>query len=209
MTGDPTQTTTELLIDDFRQRFPLLEKIVGEFGDDGSRERIPWFFGFLLAAANNPNPGGCCFVLDISTGTTAIAALLTALSRLKADFPGLVQNYARHAFTLGQRVRVLPSDAVFEYDESGRNFQVTSNLDCWDPRRAAFEAFPLWMSCASNRPTGFGLGVRAPATWVNAHADRWTNCSTSVPAGTTASFATSFCVTCRGYSSRARSIPLP
>lgn len=78
MHGDLPQSTAELLIDEFRQRFPLLEKIVGEFGDDGPRERIPRFFGFLLAAANNPNPGGCCFVLDISAGTTAIAVLLTA-----------------------------------------------------------------------------------------------------------------------------------
>ncbi len=143
MKGDPSQSAAELLIDEFRQRFPLLEKIVGEFGDDGPREQVPWFFGFLLAAANNPNPGGCCFVLDISSGTTAIAALLTALSRLKADFPGLVEDYARHAFTPGERVRVLPSDAVFEYDGIWSEFPGYFKLRLIGAETASFRSFPL------------------------------------------------------------------
>jgi hypothetical protein len=143
MTGDPTQSATELLIDEFRQRFPLLEKIVGEFGDEGPRERIPWFFGFLLAAANNPNPGGCCFVLDISAGTTAIAALLAALSRLKADFPRLVEDYARHEFTPGQRVRVLPSDAVFEYEGIWSEFPGQFKLKLIGAETRSFRSFPL------------------------------------------------------------------
>ena len=143
MIGDPAQSATELLIDEFYQRFPLLKKIVGEFGGDGPRERVPWFFGFLLAAANNPNPGGCCFVLDMSTGTTAIAALLTALSRLKADFPRLVEDHARHKFTQGQRVRILPSDAVFEYDGIWPEFPGQFKLKLLGAETRSFRSFPL------------------------------------------------------------------
>ena len=60
------------LIGEFRRRFPLFDRIVGQFGDETPTERIPWFFGFLLAAAARPEPGACCFVLDKTPGTTAI-----------------------------------------------------------------------------------------------------------------------------------------
>src|ERR1700733_2602908 len=111
MSDDPEQTPAAFLIGDLKRRFPLFETIVGQFGDE-NRESIPWFFAFLLAAASAPSTGGCCFVLDMSTGTAAIAALLAALDRLKSDFPRLVEDYARYAFSPGQRVRGLPSDGV-------------------------------------------------------------------------------------------------
>ena len=75
-----------------RQRFPLFDRIVGQFGEDTQEERIPWFFGFLLAAAMRPDPGACCFVLDKTRGTTAIAAVLLALVKLQDDFPELIKN---------------------------------------------------------------------------------------------------------------------
>ena len=139
----------------------------------------------------------------------AIAAVLTALSRLKAEFPSLVEDYARHAFTQGQRVRVLPSDAVFEYGGVWTEFPGYFKLQLIGAETEAFEASRLRMFCVLNPPTGFDRGARAPPCWVNAQAARWTDCSISVPAETTASFATSSCVTCRGYSSRAQSIQLP
>jgi hypothetical protein len=143
MQGDPTQSASRLLIAEFRQRFPLVEKIAGQFGHAEARERIPWFYAFLLAAANYRKPGGYCFVLDVSLGTTAIAALLTALSRLKADFPRLVEDYARSAFTLGQRVRVLPSDAVFEYDGLWPEFPGQFKLKLLGTETRSYRSFPL------------------------------------------------------------------
>ncbi len=143
MTGDPTQSAAELLIDDFRRRFPLLESLVGEFGDERQAERVPWLFGFLLAAADNQSPGGYCFVLDTSTGTTAIAAILTALSRFKADFPQLVEHYATHAFKPGQRVRVLPTDAVYEYDGLWRQFPGQFRLKLLGTETRSYRSFPL------------------------------------------------------------------
>jgi hypothetical protein len=142
MASDPIPSATDPLIDEFRQRFPLLARIVGEFGE-GGRERVPWFFAFLLAAANSPKPGGCCFVLDASPGTTAIAALLTALDRLKAEFPRLVEDYAKHAFKRGQRVRVLPSDAVFEYEGLWPEFPGQFKLRLLGTDTASFRSFPL------------------------------------------------------------------
>jgi len=122
MGDDPTLDGHLSLIDEFRRRFPLFERVVGRFGEDTPREQIPWFFGFLLAAATNPNPGASCFVLEKTSGTASIAAILTAFSRLKADFPKLVEEYARRAFARGQRVRVRPSDFVYEYEGLWHDF---------------------------------------------------------------------------------------
>ena len=143
MRGDPIQSAAELLIDDFRRRFPLLESLVGEFGNERLEERIPWLFGFLLAAANNQGLGGCCFVLDVSAGTTVIAAILTALSGFKSDFPRLVEHYATHAFKRGQRVRVLPTDAVFEYDGLWRQFPNYFRLKLLGTETGSYRSFPL------------------------------------------------------------------
>ena len=113
--GPATNGSVEL-IDEFRRRFPLIDGVIGQFGDDVRSERIPWFFGFILAAAARPGTGACCVVLDKTPGTTAIAAILSGLMRLQHDFPGLVERYARTALERGQRVKVRPSDFVYEYE---------------------------------------------------------------------------------------------
>ena len=104
------------LILDLRRRFPILKDVAGRFGEDLSKERIPWFFGLLLAASAKSDPGACCFVLDKTQGTTALTAILLALSRFQEDFPHLAKTYARTALSEGQLVRVKPSDFVYEYE---------------------------------------------------------------------------------------------
>ena len=104
------------LITEFQKRFPLLNKITGLFGKDLPWERMPWFFGFFLAAVEQQGPGACCFVLDKNSGTTAIASVLAALIRFQKDFPGLVRRRTETSFSLGERVRVKPNNFVYEYD---------------------------------------------------------------------------------------------
>ena len=104
------------LIGELRRRFPLIEQLVGKFGNDTPGEGIPWFFGLLLSAANKGEPGACCFVLEKSKGTTALAGVLLALVKLQEEFPELSKNYAQRALNRGQRVRVKPSNHVYEYD---------------------------------------------------------------------------------------------
>ena len=115
MDSDPNTDGNPELIGEFRRRFPLVDRIHGRFGNDTPTERIPWFFGFILAAAAKAGAGACCFVLDKTPGTTAIAAILSGLMRLQCDFPSLVERYARTALAHGQRVKVRPSDFVYEY----------------------------------------------------------------------------------------------
>ena len=61
-------------------------------------------------------PGACCFVLDKTLGTTALTAVLLAFVRLQEGFPQLIESYANTALSIGQRVKVKPSDFVYEYD---------------------------------------------------------------------------------------------
>ena len=49
------------LIDELRRRFPLFDRIVGQFGENTHDERIPWFFALLLAAASNAFPWSMLF----------------------------------------------------------------------------------------------------------------------------------------------------
>ena len=107
---------SEELIAEFRRRFPLFDGVIGKFGEDMPDERIPWFFAFILATAVKPGAGACCIVLDKTPGTTAITAILLGLIRLQQDFPSLVERYALTAIERGQRVKVRPSDFVYEYE---------------------------------------------------------------------------------------------
>jgi hypothetical protein len=129
------------LIGEFRRRFPLFDRIVGRFGEDMPAERIPWFFGFILAVAAKPGPGACCFVLDKTPGTAAIAAVLAALVRLQHDFPRLVEHYARTALSRGQRVKVRPSDFVYEYEGPWEDFPGFFRLKLLG--EDAWRSFPL------------------------------------------------------------------
>lgn len=114
-TGHETHGKAEL-IGEFRRRFPLFDGVIGRFGEDMPSERIPWFFAFILSAAAKPGSGACCIVLEKTPGTAAIAAILSGLIQLQRDFSGLVERYARTAFKCGQRVKVRPSDFVYEYE---------------------------------------------------------------------------------------------
>ena len=116
MAGSSTVDPHQDLIGEFARRFPLFNHVVGRFGEDAPSERLPWFFGFILAAATKPGTGACCFVLDKTPGTTVIAAVLSGLGRLQLDFPDLVESYAKNALTRGQRVKVRPSNFVYEYE---------------------------------------------------------------------------------------------
>jgi len=106
----------EALVVQLKERFPLLTNLVGKFGKDFPSERIPWVYGLLLSAATSHDRGACCLVLDKTPGTTAIAAVLLALITLQKEFPELAENYARTALSVGQRVKVKPSNHVYEYD---------------------------------------------------------------------------------------------
>lgn len=129
------------LIREFRRRFPLLDRMVGQFGEDARSERIPWFFAFILAAVGKRGSGACCFVFDKTPGSAAIASILAGFVRLQRDFPTLVERYARTALEPGQRVKVRPSDYVYEYEGVWEDVPDFFRLKILG--EAAWRSFPL------------------------------------------------------------------
>ena len=139
MSATKARVDNRTLIDELGKRFPLLKQLVGRFGRETPEERVPWFFGLLLAAAANPNPGVYCVVLDKSPGTTALAAIFLSLIQLQDGFQKFAEDYAREALVPGQRVRVNPSKFVYEYGGLWDEFPGRVKLLAGDGSRS----FPL------------------------------------------------------------------
>ena len=174
------------LIGEFRRRFPLLDRLVGRFGEDTpAEEHIPLFFGFILAAAEKPGSGACCIVLDKTPGTTAIAAVLAGLLRLQRDFPGLVESYARTALARGQHVKVRPGDFVYEYEGVWEDFPDFFRLKFLG-EDASREVFRSSMCSDWNRRIAFAQRAPAHPTLVLLSAVPSIVFSISRPVGTTA-----------------------
>ena len=156
--GASNNNTQRLLIEELSRRFPLFNRIVGRFGDDLKHESIPWFLAITLAAATKPGPGACCFVLDKTSGTTAVAAVLLAFGKLCEEFPELVQEYAQTVLRDVKRVRVKPSNFVYEYGghwDKPRGFFSLQVLDEETSRRTFPSAAVLRLEPTSHvRPKG-------------------------------------------------------
>ena len=129
------------LIRELYSRFPILDRVAGRFGENCSEERIPSFFALLLAAAMRGEPGACCFVLDKTPGTAALTAVFLALARLREDFPGLAESYARTALSEGQHVRVKPSNYVYEYEGVWEGYPDKFRLKVQD--KPDWRSFPI------------------------------------------------------------------
>ncbi|MCW5749627.1 MAG: DrmE family protein [Alphaproteobacteria bacterium] len=80
-------------------------------------------------------------MLDKTPGTTGIAAILAALVRLQHDFPNRVELYAQTALSRGQRVKVRPSDFVYEYEGPWKDFPGFFRLKLLG--EDAWRSFPL------------------------------------------------------------------
>ena len=143
-----TKRQESALVKELQKRFPLLDRMTGQFGIDVPQEQIPWFFGLLLAASSVTRPGIVCIVLNKSPGTTAIAATLLSLIRFQEDFSELASEYARTALKPGQLVKVNPDEYVFEYggiwsEQRPRDFRLTSLSRDGGGRRRDSRSFPV------------------------------------------------------------------
>ena len=141
MKSEIASSEQQELIDELRRRFPLIERLVGHFGHGTQEERIPWFFALLMSAATKGGPGACCFVLDKTRGTTAVAAVLLALAKLQENFPILVNKYAQTVHVSGQRVMVNPSNHVYEYSGVWEEFPGLFRLKVVG--EGAYRSFPM------------------------------------------------------------------
>jgi len=136
-----SRDSSQVLISELRSRFPILDQIAGQFGVDSNVESIPWFYALLLAAAKKNQPGAICFVLDKTLGTTALAAVFLALSRLQVESSRLIEEYVKTAMFKGRLVRVKPSDFVYEYDGVWEDYSDQFRLKVQD--KEEWRNFPI------------------------------------------------------------------
>lgn len=77
---------------------------------------MPYFLGLLLAASESGNRRGTCFVFPDTRRIADTLAMLSSLSWLSREFEDLARSYALRELKRGQRVRIRPTEFVYEYD---------------------------------------------------------------------------------------------
>src|SRR2546425_8297649 len=121
-------------------RYPLLRDVVVRVGGS-AWEELPRALGFLLSAAESDTPQVCCILLPETESIGYLTAILLALSRLRTEFPALLQEYATRGLEYGQRVRVLPTGHVYRYEglwPDSTDFFELRVLDASDRARRTF-----------------------------------------------------------------------
>src|SRR5687767_8590749 len=87
-------------------RLPLARDIRFSVLDDPRGDVLP-SISLLLAAGECREPGATCFVYPRARNIAIATCVIEALSRLKDEFPSLLEEYARRGFERGERVCVL------------------------------------------------------------------------------------------------------
>ncbi|GJL75951.1 DrmE family protein [Nitrosomonas sp.] len=102
------------LADWLNEKFPELKNIEISYGDDDS-VKIPFIARLLVAAMLNKNGSDCVFIIPQSEVMASLTALLSALSNTKHNFPMYREDFAKHGLQIGQKVRLIPSNTIYEY----------------------------------------------------------------------------------------------
>lgn len=144
------------------RRYPLLQEIIAGTQHDECWDQLPRFLGFLLAAAESPGPQTCCILLPETESIGYLAAVLLALSKLRDEFPDLLRDYARKGLEVGQRVRVLPDNCVYQYGGVLPGHGDFFKLEVLDARDKAWKTFPVkeilrLEPTERSRPKGHGV----------------------------------------------------
>lgn len=97
-------------------RFPLLTQLRLQAQSSSNAEPFPPFFGLVLSAMETQSFSPCCLVMPSKRQTAPLTAIIFALSKFQDEFPLLVKRYCEKKFVPSQRVRIHPSEHVFEYE---------------------------------------------------------------------------------------------
>lgn len=103
------------LIAGLESRFPLIGELLFTQSQNHQPEPLPPLIGLMTAMTDPAIPGDACVVLPSRDNVAAFTAVLAALSAAKEHFPKLYRQYIENGFEIGERVRVLPSEHVYEF----------------------------------------------------------------------------------------------
>ena len=68
----------------------------------------------LMKVANDADTGGVCLILPVAAGVDQLAAILTAIARMRGDCDAVVLSHENRTFLDGQHVKCLPDGFVYE-----------------------------------------------------------------------------------------------
>lgn len=128
---------------EMERRYPLLAELVIGTQLASRRIRAPRFLGILLAAAESTAPEICCMSLPETEAVGYLTAMMLALSRLRAEFPSLLKEYARRGLEEGQRVRVLPHRYVYRYGGVLPGYDDSFKLEALNASDKQWKTFPV------------------------------------------------------------------
>ncbi|MEI8012624.1 MAG: DrmE family protein [Candidatus Omnitrophota bacterium] len=98
------------------ERFPMFGKLAVQKVRATQSEAMPPYIGMILAAMETPSERPICFVFPRRGEAGRLAAALYGISNFVKKCPGLAVEYAKAKFSMGQRLRVMPSRHVYVFD---------------------------------------------------------------------------------------------
>lgn len=132
----------EAFLSELYKKYPLARQLIFSRRDTTGEELLPAFVPMLACMTDPSIKGDCCAVLPSVERVGAYVATLVALSEVARDFDKKLAEYAASGFREGDRVRVLPTDYVFEFGGvfEGHDF---FKLNVIDSRSGESRSFPI------------------------------------------------------------------
>ena len=80
------------------------------------KERVNFLIKDLLQTADQKGVGGLCVYLDKTSSLISVFSFLYSLSKFRSKLPSLAAGFIKDNFEKGDKIRVLPSGHIFEYE---------------------------------------------------------------------------------------------
>ncbi len=125
MEVDETTRIRESTLVGLQDHFPALRMRVGWADADplAGLVPLPHVFGYILATAQAHVNGTTLLVVDRGQWLAPLAAMLVSIHRFGREADRLVKEFGVTRLQKGQRVRVYPTDYVYEFDGLFRGYQ--------------------------------------------------------------------------------------
>jgi hypothetical protein len=114
--SDDGSTVVSPVAEELCRQFPILASLEFSFSTVGRGQCVPMVVGCLLSALSREAEGPVCVVLPSGNGIAVTGASIASVHLLQIHFPDLIERFALEGFRRGERVRVVPTGHVYEYD---------------------------------------------------------------------------------------------
>lgn len=136
--------SAEEIIRELHEKFPLITNLKFKRGNQGEADCLPLLIALTSAITNPDIHGDHVILVPVKHRIAAYTSILSAFTGVIQHFPDLLNQYVRNGFRRGERVKVLPTGHVYEYDGT---FDIGSNnffrLKVYDAKDGSTRSFPI------------------------------------------------------------------